>query len=98
MLLPNPQLSGSFAAPSMQVPDNELAGNAQLVKSALICEPALLPGVEQRAESAMIIDSLEACCAQVSAHTGGEFAADKPHSVREFCIIALHITVVVKRA
>ena len=35
---------------------------------------------------------------QVSAHTGREFAADKPHVVREFCIIALHITVVVKRA
>jgi hypothetical protein len=63
VLLPNPQLSGSFAAPSMQVPDNELAGKAQLVKSALICESALLLGLEQRAESAMIIASLSACCA-----------------------------------
>jgi hypothetical protein len=34
----------------------------------------------------------------VSAQTGRESAADRPHGVREFCIIALHITVVVKRA
>jgi hypothetical protein len=47
----------------MQVPDNELAGKAQLVKSALICESALLLGLEQRALSAMMMASLSACCA-----------------------------------
>lgn len=82
----------------MQVPVNELAGNAQLVKSALICESALLPGLVQRAEFSMMMASLSACCAHVSAHTGRESSADKPHAVREFCIIALHITVVVNRA
>jgi hypothetical protein len=47
----------------MQLPVNELAGNAQLVKSALICESALLPGLVQRAEFSMMIASLSACCA-----------------------------------
>ena len=61
VLFPKPQLSGSFAAPSMQEPVNEFAGNAQFVKSALICESALLPGFEHRALSAMIIPSLSAC-------------------------------------
>jgi len=61
VLFPNPQLSGSFEEPSIQVPVNEFAGNAQLVKSALICESALLPGFEHKALSAMIIASLSAC-------------------------------------
>lgn len=82
----------------MQVPVNEFAGNAQFVKSALICESALLPGFEQREGSAMMIASLSACCAQVSAQTGRDCAVDRLHGVLEFCIIALHITVVVKRA
>ena len=60
VLLPYPQLSGSLVAPSMQLPVNEFAGNAQLVKSALICESALLPGFEQSELSAMIIASLSA--------------------------------------
>lgn len=82
----------------MQVPVNEFAGSAQFVKSALICESALLPGFEHSALSAMIMPSLSAFWAHVSAQTGRESAADRPHGVREFCIIALHITVVVKRA
>lgn len=63
VLFPNPQLSGSLAAPSMQLPVNEFAGNAQFVKSALICESALLPGFEHRFGFAMIIASLSACWA-----------------------------------
>lgn len=61
MLFPNPQLLGSFWAPSMQEPVNEFAGSAQLVKSALICSSALSPGFEHRDLSAMIIASLSAC-------------------------------------
>jgi hypothetical protein len=60
VLLPNPQLVGSFVAPSMQLPVNEFAGNAQFVKSALICESALLPGFEQRELSAIMMASLSA--------------------------------------
>lgn len=82
----------------MQLPVNEFAGNAQFVKSALICESALLPGFEHRFGSAMIIASLSACWAQVSAQTGCDCAIDRPHVDLEFCIIALHSTVVVKRA
>jgi hypothetical protein len=64
VLFPKPQLSGSFVMPSMQppvVPLNELAGNAQLVKSALIWAGALLLGFEQRALSATMLASLSAC-------------------------------------
>jgi hypothetical protein len=35
---------------------------------------------------------------QVAAQTGVEASDDRLHAVLEFCIIALHITVVVKRA
>lgn len=60
MLFPKPQLFGSLVAPSMQVPLNELAGNAQLVKSARICVSALLLGFLQRSLLAMIMASLSA--------------------------------------
>jgi len=60
VLFPNPQLSGSLVDPSMQLFDKEVAGNAQLVKSALICESALLPGLVHNCESAIIIASLSA--------------------------------------
>lgn len=47
VLLPNPQLSGSFSMPSMQLSeDSESAGSAQFVKSALICVVAPLLGFE----------------------------------------------------
>lgn len=117
VLLPNPQLSGSFVAPSMQVPVSDSAGSAQFVKSALIWESALLFGFVHSALLAMMIASLSACSAlgcisttinliwnianvltQVSAQTGRAAVVDRPHGVREFCIIALHITLVVKRA
>lgn len=60
VLLPNPQLSGSFWEPSTQDPVNESAGNAQFVKSARIWSLASLPGSEQRALSAFMRDSLSA--------------------------------------
>jgi hypothetical protein len=60
VLFPYPQLSGSFVDPSMQVPVNEFAGSAQFVKSALICESALLLGFEHSALSAMMMPSLSA--------------------------------------
>jgi hypothetical protein len=44
----------------------------------------------------MIIGSRERT--HVSAQTGVEAEDDRLHGVLEFCIIALHITVVVKRA
>lgn len=47
VLLPYPQLSGSFWMPSMQLSeDSESAGRAQFVKSALICVVAPLLGFE----------------------------------------------------
>lgn len=47
MLLPYPQLSDSLSMPSMHVPvDRELAGKAQFVKSALICDAVFALGSE----------------------------------------------------
>lgn len=47
VLLPYPQLSGSLSLPSMQIlDDSESAGNAQFVKSALICSLASLLALE----------------------------------------------------
>ena len=63
MAFPKPQLSGSFADPSIQFSVSEFDGSAQTVKSALICVSALLPGFEQRAVSAMMSASLSACWA-----------------------------------
>ncbi len=56
-------------APSTQDPVRESAGRAQLVKSARICESALLPGLEQRELSAAMSASLDACSAWKSRQT-----------------------------
>jgi hypothetical protein len=53
-LLLKPQLFGSFWTPWMQLPLNESFGNAQVVKSARIWLSALLEGVPQRDEAAMV--------------------------------------------
>lgn len=99
VLFPYPQLSGSLVMPGMQLfEDRELAGRAQLVKSARICCAAPLLGSEQTEPSATTYASLSANCAHVSAHTGRESSDDKEHGWIEFWIIALQITVVVKRA
>lgn len=77
MLLPKPQLSGSFVAPSMQEPVSDSAGSAQFVKSALIWESALLPGLVHNALLAMMIASLSACSAYTVALVGSMFAIAK---------------------
>jgi len=98
VLLPNPQFSGSLSAPSIQVPLKELAGRAQLVKSALICVSALLLGFVQRSLLATINASLSALSAQDDAQIGRELTGERPHGWTEFCTMALHSTLVVKRA
>ena len=47
MLVENPQLLGSFCAASMQDPESESAGRAQLVKSARIWLTASEPWFPQ---------------------------------------------------
>jgi hypothetical protein len=75
---PKPQLSGSFADPSIQFSVSEFDGSAQTVKSALICVSALLPGFEQRAVSAMMSASLSACWAyQMSIRNDLYFSSKK---------------------
>jgi hypothetical protein len=111
VLLPYPQLSGSFWEPAIQEPVKELLGSAQVVKSARISASASLPGSEHRELSALMSDSLSANSTycyqqrgrvvrqvgrtQVSAQAGWESSSERLQSSLEFCIILLHITVVV---
>lgn len=78
----------------MQEPDSELAGKAQLVKSARIWESALSPVVPHTL-LAEISCSLCAYSAQESAHNGVIASPLKLHGVIEFCTMALHITLAV---
>lgn len=79
----------------MQEPVSELAGRAQLVKSARICELTLLLVVPQSSGVAAISCSLVAYSAQVSAQRGRDSSEDRSHESIEFCTIALHNTLVV---
>jgi hypothetical protein len=59
VLFPKPQLSGSLSLPSIhELPSKELAGSAQLVKSALIWGITFSFGLAQRFVSATILPSL----------------------------------------
>lgn len=92
-----PQLSGWFSTASIQDPMSEVAGSAQLVKSARICETAPVPAVPQML-LAVISCSLSAYDAHDSAQSGRVASPDRLHGVIEFCIIALQSTLVVYRA
>lgn len=78
----------------MHVPLKESAGSAQLVKSARIWLSALGPAVPQRL-LAVISSSLCAYSEHVSAQSGVVAEPVRPHGVMEFCIMALHKTLVV---
>lgn len=109
--VPKPQSSGSFSTPCMHVPDNELLGFEQTVKSARICLMALSPGVPQRSGLDMICCSLAATsyCSpsaafyigigkvltHTSAHSGRVALPVRPHGSTEFCTMPLQINVVV---
>ena len=97
-LAPKPQLSGSFASPGMQLPLSELAGNAQLVKSALnwSAYPSLRP--EQRSLLATMDSSLSASWAQESAHNGISSGPFTPQGCLEFWTMLLQMKLVVYRA
>lgn len=92
-----PQLSGSFSTPSMQVEPIASAGRAQFVKSALSCLAAFGPGLPQRLLYVMLC-SVSTYEAHVSAHSGAVATPSRLHAWMEFCTIALHKTLVVKRA
>lgn len=81
----------------MQDPVMELAGRAQLVKSARICVSALLPAVPQMLLAA-ICCSLWAYSAHESAHSGRVAFPESPHGSMEFWMMALQSTLVVYRA
>lgn len=100
VLSEKPQLLGWFVTPSIQVPVNESAGSAQLVKSALIWLRALFPAVPHTllavmssslcaysAWSSVSRDSQQrttSTLTQVSAHKGLAAVPERVHSVIEF--------------
>ena len=81
----------------MQVLDRALSGEEQMTKSDRMNFTASELALEQSALSSTMYISLSTNCAQVSAHSGCESAADKPHVEMEDCTIALQMVLVRKR-